>query len=89
MLNINIKKIKGTKIYFKFQVTNIGTVTPTKGFSSFKFLPGSHEHIIIALKSEEYKNQMATYIMGFTIDGNIVMPELKVALEKFEGFEFV
>lgn len=73
----------------EIQVTNIGTLTPTRGFSSFKFLPGSNEKIIIALKSEEYQGRMSTYIVAFTTDGNILMPEMKVANEKFEGFEFI
>ncbi|XP_051155171.1 soluble calcium-activated nucleotidase 1 isoform X3 [Leptopilina boulardi] len=81
--------LRADENFSNIRVINIGAVTPTKGFSSFKFLPGSHENIIISLKSEEYQNRMATYIMGFTVDGDIVMPELKITSEKFEGFEFV
>ena len=76
-------------ILCEFQVTNIGTLTPTRGFSSFKFLPGSREKIIVALKTEEYQGRMSTYIMAFTTDGYIIMPEMKVANEKFEGIEFI
>ncbi|XP_033214928.1 soluble calcium-activated nucleotidase 1 [Belonocnema kinseyi] len=81
--------LKADENFKDIQVTNIGTLTPTRGFSSFKFLPGSNEKIIIALKSEEYQGRMSTYIVAFTTDGDILMPEMKVANEKFEGFEFI
>ncbi|XP_043464951.1 soluble calcium-activated nucleotidase 1 [Leptopilina heterotoma] len=94
--NETLDEIRSCNLLFRadenfsnIRVIQIGTVTPTKGFSSFKFLPGSNENIIISLKTEEYQNQMATYMMGFTVDGDIIMPEQKIALEKFEGFEFV
>jgi hypothetical protein len=31
----------------------------------------------------------ATYIMGFDITGKILLPETKIADEKYEGFEFI
>lgn len=31
----------------------VGTLTPERGFSSAKFVPGSSEHVVVALKSEE------------------------------------
>lgn len=62
---------------------------PIRGFSSFKFLPGSQDSIIVALKTEEYQGETATYITAFTIEGQILMPDLKVSDKKFEGLEFV
>ena len=67
----------------------IGSVIPIRGFSSFKFLPGSKDLIIVALKTEEYQGKTATYITAFDIEGKIIMPDLKVADKKFEGLEFV
>lgn len=71
------------------QVTRIGDLIPVRGFSSFKFLPGSQDSIIIALKTEEYQGRTATYIMAFTIEGTIIMAENKVMDKKFEGLEFI
>jgi soluble calcium-activated nucleotidase 1 len=31
----------------------VGKITPERGFSSFKFLPGSRDTVILALKSVE------------------------------------
>ena len=67
----------------------IGNLIKVRGFSSFKFLPGSEDTIIVALKTEEHEGETATYIMAFNIDGSILMPELKVIDKKFEGLEFV
>lgn len=74
---------------FHSQVRHIGEQLPTHGFSSFKFIPGTKERLIVALKSEEVKGQVATYIMAFTIDGKVLLPETKVGDYKFEGIEFV
>lgn len=71
------------------QVKEIGELNPVRGFSSFKFLPGSEDTVIVALKTEEYQGKTATYIMAFSIDGTIIMPETKVMDKKFEGFEFI
>lgn len=70
-------------------VTYIGEVIPTHGYSSFKFLPGSRDRIIVALKSEEDKGRTATYVTAFTITGAVLVPETKIADFKFEGLEFI
>ncbi|XP_017887428.1 soluble calcium-activated nucleotidase 1 isoform X2 [Ceratina calcarata] len=75
--------------FVDIKVTKVGTLLPLRGFSSFKFLPGSQDSIIVALKTEEYQGQTATYIVAFTITGTIIMPETKVIDKKFEGLEFI
>lgn len=67
----------------------IGEIVPTHGYSSFKFLPGTNDKIIVALKSEEVGSKTASYITAFDIDGTIILPEIKVADHKYEGIEFV
>lgn len=62
---------------------------PTHGFSSFKFVPNTDDQVIVALKSEEDSGNVATYIMAFTLDGRILLPETKVGGVKFEGIEFI
>ncbi|XP_014213918.1 apyrase isoform X2 [Copidosoma floridanum] len=75
--------------FVNIKVVYVGSLVPIRGFSSFKFLPDSNDSIIVALKTEEYLNKTATYITAFNIDGQIIMPDLHVADEKFEGLEFV
>jgi len=77
--------------------TNVETVrldpentTPTHGFSSFKFLPGTDDSIIVALKSEELNGKTATFITAFDIAGKTLLPETRIETDyKYEGFEFI
>lgn len=70
-------------------VSRVGDVVPTHGFSSFKFIPNTDDQIIVALKSEEDRGQVATYIMAFTLDGRFLLPETKIGNVKYEGIEFI
>ena len=73
------------------KVSHVGELgeTASHGFSSFKFIPGTQDKVIVALKSEELEGKIATYIMVFNIDGTIYHPETKIGDLKFEGIEFV
>ncbi|XP_059168964.1 soluble calcium-activated nucleotidase 1-like [Physella acuta] len=71
------------------RVEKIGMINPTHGFSSFKFIPGTGDNIIVALKSEEDNGKIASYILAFDLNGNILMPEMKIGDVKYEGIEFV
>ncbi|XP_065184606.1 soluble calcium-activated nucleotidase 1-like [Sycon ciliatum] len=71
------------------QVSHLGDLNPTHGFSSFKFVPGTHDEVIVALKSEEFGETLASYIVAFNINGRKLMPEKKFAEAKFEGLEFL
>lgn len=88
MMGCNVMLIADEN-FLDIKVTRVGNLVPVRGFSSFKFLPGSKDSIIIALKTEENQGRTATYIMAFTIEGAIMMPELKVIDKKFEGLEFI
>ena len=68
---------------------HVGDIVPTHGFSSFKWIPGTDDQLIIALKSEEFEGKTATYMMVFDINGNVIMPETKVGDHKYEGVEFL
>ncbi|XP_034715852.1 soluble calcium-activated nucleotidase 1b isoform X1 [Etheostoma cragini] len=70
-------------------VRHVGPLNPTHGFSSFKFVPDTDDQIILALKSEEDAGRIATYIIAFTLDGQVLMPETKIGNVKFEGLEFI
>lgn len=67
----------------------VGPLQPTRGFSSFKFVPNSQDQLVIALKSEEVKGKIASYITAFTLQGEIVLNEVHVGDHKFEGIEFL
>lgn len=71
-------------------VKEVGALIATHGFSSFKFLPGTNDQVIVALKTEELNGSTSTYIMAFTIAGKIVLAEEKIPTTlKYEGFEFI
>ena len=68
----------------------VGDVSPTHGFSSFKFLPDSGDNIIVALKSEEDDGNVSSYILAFDLTGKILLPETLIVKDyKFEGIEFI
>ncbi|KAI6240704.1 Soluble calcium-activated nucleotidase 1-like protein [Aphelenchoides fujianensis] len=84
--------IKTDESFTEFSVVRIGQDThPTHGFSAFQFVPGSHDRVIIALKSEEVEGQpLASYVMIFDVDGRVYMEETKIQGDfKLEGLEFV
>lgn len=60
-----------------------------RGFSSFKFVPSSNDHVIVALKTEELEGKTATYITAFTIKGEIVLEDSFISDLKYEGIEFI
>ena len=77
--------------FSKIEVKHITPLTPTRGFSDFKFLPGSNDNIIVAMKSEENEEAQTqnTYITIFSLDGNILLEETEIpGNHKFEGLEF-
>ncbi|CRK98073.1 CLUMA_CG011442, isoform A [Clunio marinus] len=68
----------------------VGVLKPTRGFSSFKFLPGSMDSIIVALKTEELNGATSTFVTVFDINGNILLEDERIHTEfKYEGFEFI
>ena len=72
-----------------FTVTRIGKLIPTHGFSSFKFVPGTGDNNIVALRSVEDQGQISTFIMVFKIDGTIILDESFIDSDKYEGIEFI
>lgn len=72
-----------------FTVTKIGELKPTHGFSSLKFVPGTNDDMIVALRSVEDSGNISTYIMVFKVDGTIVMDESFIDNDKYEGVEFI
>lgn len=76
--------------FTEISMQRVGPFNPVRGFSSFKFIPDTSDSIIVALKSEEDKGTIASYITVFTIEGDILLEETKLeGSYKFEGIEFV
>ncbi|XP_026131689.1 soluble calcium-activated nucleotidase 1-like isoform X2 [Carassius auratus] len=75
--------------FSEISASRIGTLKPTLGFSSFRFIPDTDDQIILALKSEEDAGRTATYITAFTLDGRILLPDTKIGDLKYEGLEFI
>ena len=71
------------------KMQRIGPLHLTRGFSSFKFVPGTDDNVIVALKSEEDGDKIATYIIIFKLNGDILLDETLIGEHKFEGIEFV
>jgi len=71
------------------QVGHIGDLIPTHGFASFKFVPGTGDQVLVAIKSVEAEDKTESYIMAFDLKGNVLLPETKFADQKYEGIEFI
>ena len=68
----------------------MGKLDNTHGFSSFKFLPGSRDSIAVALKTKEVGDDVMSYIVVFETDtGKILMDEVLIDSQKYEGVEFL
>ena len=69
----------------------IGKIIPVRGYSSFKFVPGTNNRLIIALKSEEEDGKTRTYVTLFDkLNGNILVKDQLISNSlKYEGIEFV
>lgn len=73
-------------VLISFQLPN---ANPSRGFSSFKFVPTSEDEVIVALRTEELNGKTATYITSFTIQGQILLNDTWISDLKYEGLEFV
>jgi len=79
-------------------VRQVGEKIPTRGFSSFKFVPGTNYELFAALKSEEHCDvsspenacDQRTFITVMDMNGEVMMEETEVPSKyKYEGIVFV
>lgn len=75
--------------FTNFHVHTIGELNLTHGFSSFKFIPGTDDNLFVALKTEEDKGTIRSYIVAYDIHGRMLMDEILIGNNKFEGIEFI
>jgi len=81
--------ITANEEFSDIQVSHVGPLQPTHGFSSFKFIPDSKDEILVALKSEEVEGKVSTYMTVITMEGRVLMEETRIGDKKYEGIEFV
>ena len=63
-----------------------GPLVPRRGFSSAKLLPGGGD-MLVALRTEEYRGKMATYLTVLSTNGSVLMEDTHIADVKYEGLE--
>jgi soluble calcium-activated nucleotidase 1 len=74
--------------FAEVEVREVGTLSPSRGFSAFKWIPGRPNEVL-ALKTDEWGGTTQTYIAVYDLTtGAVLMPETLVGDIKFEGVEF-
>ncbi|GBG26302.1 Soluble calcium-activated nucleotidase 1 [Hondaea fermentalgiana] len=75
---------------------SIGSLVPTHGWSSFKFVPFTNNRVILGLRSMEIEDkdngdgEQNTYVTIFDVDGNVFLEEQLIpGAHKYEGIEFL
>ena len=53
-----------------------------------KFVPGSNDRDIIALKTIETNGATETFVLMFDVEGKELLKETSIGTQKFEGLEF-
>lgn len=82
--------ISTDEYFVDIKSSKVGKIIPSHGFSSFKFIPGTNDNVIVALKTEELNGKTSTYITAFTQSGEILLKEEKIPTNlKYEGIEFI
>ncbi|XP_022085021.1 soluble calcium-activated nucleotidase 1-like [Acanthaster planci] len=81
--------ISCTADFTDIRINKIGVLNKIRGFSSFKFVPGTRDTVVVALKTEEDQGKIATFYTVFNIDGKTLVPDTKFADIKYEGIEFI
>jgi len=60
------------------------------GFSSFKFIPGTQDNLLLGLKTNEVGDDVSSYAVVVEVPtGKVIMDEQLIMNEKFEGVEFL
>lgn len=85
------KMVIASEDFSSIEIVQIGVLTPSRGFSSFKFLPRTDDSIIMAVKSEEIEKDdfQNSYLTIFDLSGNVLLPETQVpGNHKYEGVAY-
>lgn len=85
------KLVIASEDFSTVQVRDVGTVTPLRGFSSFKFFPRTGDNVIVAIKSVEIEveNLQTSFLTVFDVHGNVLLEETELpGGHKYEGIAF-
>ncbi|CEF70842.1 Soluble calcium-activated nucleotidase 1 [Strongyloides ratti] len=83
--------IRVNEDFTKFTNVTVGNLYPGIGFSSFQFVPGTDDQVIIALETKETDSDgVSSYIVVFKIDGKVLYGPRRIPGKfKMEGIEFL
>ncbi|KAJ6617882.1 Soluble calcium-activated nucleotidase 1 [Pseudolycoriella hygida] len=82
--------ISAEENFTKIKVVLLQDFKPSLGFSSFKFVPGTDDSVIVALQTEELNGKTSTYITAFTLTGKSLLASERINTDlKYEGLEFI
>lgn len=81
--------IRCSENFKEMSFIEIGGRRKERGFSSLRFIPGTNDKVIVAIKSEEIGDEQRSFLTVFTIDGKVILDDHHFANKKFEGLEFV
>lgn len=83
------KLISADENFQQIDIVELGPYKATYGFSSFKFVPGTNDNVILAIMSEEFNGKTATHLTVFTIEGKTLLGPIKIKTDfKYEGIDF-
>jgi soluble calcium-activated nucleotidase 1 len=94
------KLVIASEDFSTIEVFDVGTITPLRGFSSFKFLPRSNDRMIVAIKSVEVEaeGKQTSFLTVFNLEGKVLLEETELPLSnddlssggyKYEGIAFI
>jgi len=66
--------------------------SPERGFSSAKFVPGSNDNLVLAVRTVELEDTatLESFLSVFELSsGRVVLPERSIGFVKYEGVEFL
>jgi len=82
--------ITASEDFSDISVIRVGELNLCRGFSSFKFIPGTDDNIAIGLKTMEVDDDIATYVTVFDVNtGEVILPDQWIDSSKYEGIEFL
>ncbi|KDO18889.1 hypothetical protein SPRG_15841 [Saprolegnia parasitica CBS 223.65] len=87
------KLVLASEDFSDIEVRTVGVLVPERGYASFKFVPGTNDSVIAALKSVEdnVAGTQATYLSVIDVaTGSVLLPDTEVpGRSKFEGLVFL
>ncbi|EQC25763.1 hypothetical protein SDRG_16361 [Saprolegnia diclina VS20] len=87
------KLVLASEDFDDIEVRNVGAVVPERGYASFKFVPGTNDRVIAALKSVEdnVAGMQTTFLSVLDVaTGSVLLPDTEVpGGYKFEGLVFL